>query len=299
MLFRHHGGTLSVWTPAKLNLFLEILGKRADGYHELETVMVTVGVFDTLYFTETDTDEICLTCHDTTSNGSEQNLLTLGDDNLVVRAAKLLCRYIGDQRGVNIHLTKRIPVAAGLAGGSSDAAATLEALNRFWKLNLTSRELRDLAAQLGSDISFFIGNTRAAICHGRGEKVTPLSIPAGLHFVVVRPQSGLSTADVFRGCLASDQPFSADNLVSSLKKGNLGEAARYFYNALQKRAEHLNPDVTHLRERFSAQTVLGHMMSGSGTAYFGLCANRFQAQAVAARLRAMRLGQVHVASSGR
>ena len=153
MRFRQVGPSLVVHTPAKLNLFLELLGKREDGYHELETLMVAVDLFDTLTFTEEDSNEIRLRCSGlgagkqgsvpgVRSGGSPSECgrggegIPLGSDNLVVKAAQLLREHAGVERGVRIALVKRIPSAAGLAGGSSDAAATLMALNRFWKLGL-------------------------------------------------------------------------------------------------------------------------------------------------------------------
>src|SRR3954471_18211939 len=175
MLLRQHGRSLVVRTPAKLNLFLEILGRRPDGFHELETLMVTVGIYDSLTFTEDDSDEIRLRCFGSTSSPTSartsENDVPDGRQNLVYRAAELLRQHAGIARGVRIELEKRIPVAAGLAGGSSDAAATLTALNQLGNLDLPTAELQRLASQLGSDIGFFLCGKAAAICRGRGELV--------------------------------------------------------------------------------------------------------------------------------
>jgi len=217
MRFRRVGPSLVVHTPAKLNLFLELLGKREDGYHELETLMVAVDLFDTLTFTEEDSNDIRLQCSGLgagkqgsvpgsfapggaaqASADAEGEGIPLGSDNLVVKAAQLLRGHAGVERGVRISLVKRIPSAAGLAGGSSDAAATLMALNRFWNLGLGVFELQRLASHLGSDVAFFVDGTSAAVCHGRGEIIEPLDVPLGLHFVIVRPRTGLSTALVYK-----------------------------------------------------------------------------------------------------
>ena len=134
-------GAVFVWTPAKVNLFLEVLGRRPDGYHDLATLMVTVGLYDTLELHETSSGEVRLTC--------DLPALSTGDDNLIVKAARLVRQRYGVASGVEIRLRKRIPMAAGLAGGSSDAAATLAGLDRLWRLGLGNDELGRLGAELG------------------------------------------------------------------------------------------------------------------------------------------------------
>ena len=302
MLSRQHRQSLVIRTPAKLNLFLEILGRRPDGFHELETLMVTVGIYDTLTFREEVSGEIRLRCFGSTVSEPSDGVLTDevpdGRENLVFRAAELLRNHAGVDRGVSIELNKRIPVAAGLAGGSSDAAATLAGLNRLWQLGLTASDLEQLASQLGSDVGFFLGETSAAVCRGRGEQVNPIVVPVGMHFVIARPGRGLSTALVYKNCRPSPQPTNCQRLVECLRQGRLDGVGRHFQNALQAPAEQLNSDVTMLKTFFSKQPVLGHMMTGSGSAYFALCANRRQSQRLAARLRAEKGCRAFVAQSG-
>jgi 4-diphosphocytidyl-2-C-methyl-D-erythritol kinase len=312
--FRQVGPTLVVHAPAKLNLFLEILGKREDGYHELETLMVAVDVFDTLTFTEENSNQIRLRCSQAgkrfrpsaqpglaaepgKSAGSTEEEIPAGSDNLVVKAAALLREHAGVDAGIRIDLMKRIPAAAGLAGGSSDAAATLMALNRFWKLGLALGELQRLASHLGSDVAFFLDGTSAAVCHGRGEIIEPLRVPLGLHFVVVRPRTGLSTAMVYRHCQVPSEKQQIADIVGALRAGQMGRAGRFLHNRLQATAEQLNPEVKQLKDQFSTLPVLGHLMSGSGTAYFGLCSSRRHARSVAGRLEAARGGRVWVVAS--
>ncbi|MEO1995483.1 MAG: 4-(cytidine 5'-diphospho)-2-C-methyl-D-erythritol kinase, partial [Planctomycetaceae bacterium] len=272
MLFRFTRSSipsLLVHAPGKLNLHLEILGKRSDGFHELETLMVSLDLYDSLEFQDDASGQIRLFTRDVgqrcgASDPDQQ--LPHDDANLVVRAAHVLRAYTGVDRGVRMRLFKRIPVAAGLGGGSSDAAATLVALNRLWKLDLSLVELRRLAAQLGSDIPFFIGTHSAAVCRGRGESIEPLRGPGNWPFVVVRPVGGLSTAEVFSRFRTGARPRSLDGLVNSLAVGRKRAAARHFYNALQGPARQLHPGVDALRSAFSEQPVLGHMMTGSGSA---------------------------------
>ena len=164
------GPSLAVHTPAKLNLSLEVLGRRPDGYHELETVMVSIGLYDTLLFTEDRAHETRLRCHSVVTQSRHRSELSSGPDNLIVQAAELLRQTTGCDRGVTIDLWKRIPMQAGLGGGSSDAAATLVGLNRFWQLGLSSSELHDLASQLGSDVNFFLDSPIAANARGVGNR---------------------------------------------------------------------------------------------------------------------------------
>lgn len=298
MLLRREEAFIVAAAPAKLNLFLKVLGKRADGYHELETVMVSVDLYDTLRFSPDSSGSLSLRCDDSGANQETgSRAVPEGGDNLIVRAAELLRRETGVTSGARIELWKRIPMAAGLGGGSSDAAATLAALNLLWNLNLSSGELQSLAARLGSDIPFFLSSAVGAICRGRGEQIEPLSLPLSLHFVVARPKSGLSTADVYRHCRPASIPWSADDFVEALKSWRLRPVAGRLHNSLQEPAERLNADVVNLRNVFSTQPFLGHQMSGSGTSYFGLCATRRHAHRLAARIRAHRLGDVFIASS--
>src|SRR4030067_2793368 len=156
-------GKLKIAAPAKINLFLEILGKRPDGYHELETVMQEISLFDYLSMEESDKD-VLFSC----SNPG----LAAGEDNLVVKAVRLFQKESGISKGVKVFLDKKIPVGAGLGGGSSDAAATLAGLNKLWKTGYDETKMMSIAGKLGSDVAFFVlGKT--ALCKGRGEAVTP------------------------------------------------------------------------------------------------------------------------------
>jgi 4-diphosphocytidyl-2-C-methyl-D-erythritol kinase len=300
MLYHDQTTAITVSAPAKLNLFLNVLGKRADGYHELETLMVSVGLYDTLRISPAPAGDLSLVCRDagTMRNGLARRELPPADDsNLVLKAARELLRVTGATQGTRLELTKRIPIAAGLAGGSSDAAAALLGLNRFWRLGLSREELLDVAARLGSDVPFFLCESAAAICRGRGEIIEPLSMPMRLHCVIARPRTGLATAEVFRHCRVSPIGWNAGDVARECVRGRLDRAARFLHNSLQEPAERLNSEVTTLKTWFGRQSFLGHMMSGSGTSYFGLCRSRHQALKLAASFKATRLGDVFVARS--
>lgn len=311
MLFQQQAQSLVVQTPAKLNLFLEIFGKRDDGFHELETLMVSVSLYDTLTFQKEDTEQIHLHCFDASQRSINNQLSFLktipnNEDNLVVRAARLLQEQTGTSNSVRINLQKRIPAAAGLAGGSSDAAATLAGLNRFWNLNLENNELCQLASQLGSDVPFFLSSSPMAICRGRGELIESCSFKGHHHFVIAQPATGLSTPKVFQQyherqkIISSEkqvQPQSVEPLLAELEKGRLSKIGQHFHNALQAPAKELNSEINQLAELFEAETVCGHLMSGSGSAYFGLCSSRKEAQQIANSLRARGVSQTFVVST--
>ncbi len=300
MRLKHIDDNWVVHAPAKLNLFLEVIGKRADGYHDIETVMAAVDLHDTLVFRATSSDEIVLRCHHSGSHpagNSAPDFVPEGSENLVVRAAELLRAQGKLTSGIRIDLFKRIPAAAGMAGGSSNAAASLFALNQLWNLRLDLTELQQLASQLGSDVSFFLSPSPLALCQGRGEILRPIHSPARLHFVIVRPESGLSTALVYKHCVPEPNPRGAEGLIQSLQRGDLKKACELMCNSLQRPAELLNSEIHRLKAAFSKLPVCGHMMTGSGTAYFGVCQNRLQAMTAAARLKAWGLGRVFVAAS--
>lgn len=286
MRFRRQGPSLAVDTPAKLNLFLEVRGKRPDGYHELETLMVSIGLFDTLRFSPAGHGEVRLTIRDA---GARCPDLSAGPENLVCRAAALLAAESGISRGASIELEKRVPLESGLGGGSSDAAATLVGLNRFWDAGLSHAALHRLAARLGSDVNFFLDSHPLALCRGRGEQITPAVLGAPLHFVLLRPESGLSTAAVFRAWSGDGGHGARDvtEIMHSLRNGRSAAAGRQLHNALQTPATTINRQIGDALVRLARQPVLGAAMSGSGSACFGLCQSRSQAQCISGALRAM------------
>jgi 4-diphosphocytidyl-2-C-methyl-D-erythritol kinase len=265
-----------VRAPAKVNLYLEVLAKRPDGYHDIATLMVAVGLYDRLEFKEEPSGTVTLSCDDPA--------LSVGPDNLIMRAAELLKQRTGCQRGARIELTKRIPMAAGLAGGSSDAAATLAGLNQLWQLGLDRTELEKLGAELGSDVAFFFA-TPAAWCTGRGEIVTPVPMARRLDLVVVSPALGLSTPAVYRGVTVPTAPVSGDAMLRAAATGDLEDMGRLLHNRLQEPAERLRPELAALRHRLAELKPLGSLLSGSGSSLFALCRDRRDALRIVRTLR--------------
>lgn len=291
MIVREALGRVEALAPAKLNLFLEVLGKRSDGYHEIETLMVATDWYDTLRFEDDESGEITLDCDDPG--------LPTGEENLVVRAALALKRAAGCPRGARISLTKTIPSGAGLAGGSSDAAATLRALDRLWGLEASDEALNSLAGAIGSDVAFFLGGP-AAVCRGRGERVEPLDCPRPLSFVVLAPRFGVSTASVYRNLTPPETPRPIGAVQKALKEGDVEALGSGLFNRLQPVAEAIEPRLGPVREALEASgpSFEGHLMSGSGSAYFGLCRDDDAAGHAARRLERLGLGRVRVVTCG-
>ena len=287
MIVRAAGLGLEVLAPAKLNLFLEILGRRDDGYHDLESLMVTVDLFDQLTLTDDPSGRITLWTDDPG--------LTTGPDNLVVRAAERLKAESGCTRGARIELRKAIPAQAGLAGGSSDAAATLAGLDRLWGLGTPEIDLDSLAASIGSDVSFF-RHGPCAVCRGRGERVEPRRLGRPLHLVLICPTIGVSTAEVYRHLTPPPSPRPIEAILQALDAGDLPALGSELFNRLQPVAETLVPSLRRVGGALAdlGPSLDGHLMSGSGSAYFGLARDRVAAEDAARRLATLGLGRVRV-----
>ncbi len=294
---------LRISAPAKVNLYLELLGKRSDGFHELETIMTTVSLFDQLSFTANQSGQLSLTLemaendYSAAPNHNPRERIPTDERNLVIKALLLLQQIkrsnatvksadrTDQSPGMDVHLLKRIPSSAGLGGASSDAAAALVAGNLLWNLQLTPQQLSDAAAELGSDVPFFLGGG-TAMCRGRGEKIAAIEAPAVLSFVVAKPPVGLSTPSVFSQCTIPDQPRQSAVAMADVRSGRPDRIAGSLLNRLQSAAGQLVEDIEKLKEEFSALPCLGHQMSGSGSSYFGLFRNQRCARAAAARLSA-------------
>lgn len=248
--------------PAKINLSLDVLHKRQDGYHEVKMVMTTIDLADRIELKLLDEDRITIVSH---------NRFVPDDHrNLAYKAALLLKKRFSIKQGVAITISKSIPVAAGLAGGSSDAAATLRGLNKLWNLGLTLDELAVLGAEIGSDVSFCVyGGT--AIATGRGEKIEHIEAPPHCWVVLAKPEIGVSTADVYQN-LKIDQIKHPDveGMVQAIKSQDYGSICHKLGNVLESVTMKMHPEVAMIKEqmqKFGADAVL---MSGSGPTVYGL-----------------------------
>ncbi len=289
---------VEVQAPAKVNLFLRVVARRPDGYHDIETVMVKLrGLCDTLTLELVSNRNIGLTLHSAYPRSLGAQPIPVNEENLVLRAATLLQRETGCHAGAKIVLTKRIPSAAGLGGGSSDAACTLTALNQLWGLHLDQGRLLAFAAELGSDVPFFLAESACVLCTGRGEVLAPISTSEPLSLVVARPSSGLATPAVYRACRPESASPAAQDFLAQWRSAGWQGVARCLHNSLQAPAESLNSDVIRLRELFERQGVVAHQMTGSGSAYFALCSSARHACCVAQRLRASGVPWVHATTT--
>ena len=273
------GDVCFVRAYAKINLTLDVLGRRADGYHELATVMQTIDLYDTICLTATRDSRVRLIC--TIPELSN-------DDNLAARAAQLLRQRLALRQGILIELHKRIPIAAGLGGGSSDAAAVLVALQQWWQLQLPPPDLLDIAIALGSDVPFFL-NGGLALCEGRGERVTALvpHWPGSMRWLVLlKPAIGLSTAAVFRDLPASDYTGDAHSRAVSTAL-NAGQMPRLedLRNGLERNVLEHFPEVAHARADLLEAGAPVVRLSGTGPTLFAPFSELSSAQRVQEQLQ--------------
>ena len=246
---------------AKINLTLEVLGLRSDGFHEIRSVMQMISLCDTLTFEKDASGMLTLT------GGTDD--APPAENNLVLRAARALQATMKTRRGARIHLEKRIPVGAGLGGGSSDAAATLKALNALWGAHRSEKQLLKLAASLGSDIPFFLSKG-CALVTGRGETITPAGPLPEMHLVLAKPVESLPTPKVYAEWDRSGVPHDGANHSAKLL-ADPGHAGSFLWNDLHAPAVRLCPGIAQILDHLKSLGIANAMVSGSGSAVFGVC----------------------------
>lgn len=243
----HVGSQLTLSSPAKLNIFLEVLGKRPDGFHELETIMVRTQFCDQLTFQATTSSELTLSLSDATLPDMRARI-PLDETNLILKAARVLQKSTGTSFGAHIILHKRIPPESGLGGGSSNAATTLLGCRQLWHADIHDDQLHAIAATLGSDINFLLSGASAAVCRGRGEIIEPIPLTRKLFFVALRPRAGNSTASVFRQTVIPATPRASKRLADAVAHG-IGNLQSLNFNRLTDAASQLNPAMAALLAR--------------------------------------------------
>jgi 4-diphosphocytidyl-2-C-methyl-D-erythritol kinase len=256
------GLKLLIKAPAKINLSLDVLHKRPDGYHEVEMVMTTIDLADRI--------EMSLLDKDTIKINSQNRFVPDDQRNLAYQAARLLKERFNVKKGVSITIEKTIPVAAGLAGGSSDAAATLRGLNKLWQLGLSIDELATLGSEIGSDVSFCVyGGT--ALATGRGEMIEQLPAPPTCWVVLAKPFIGVSTAEIYRRLqIDGIHHPNTKEMVRAIEEKDFKRVCHHVGNVLEEVTLDLHPEVALIKDqmrRFGADAVL---MSGSGPTVFSL-----------------------------
>jgi 4-diphosphocytidyl-2-C-methyl-D-erythritol kinase len=272
------GDVCIVRAYAKINLTLDVLGRRVDGYHDLATVMQTVDLYDTICLTATGDNRVQLVC-------TKPELSN--DNNLAARAAQLVLERLATRQGVLIELHKRIPMAAGLGGGSSDAAAVMLALQQWWKLQLSPSELLGMATALGSDVPFFLTGG-LALCEGRGERVTALATywPGSMRWLLLlKPAISVSTAAAFRNLPPSDYTDDTHSRAVSMAL-NAGQAPKLedLHNSVERSVLEDYPEVAHARTDLLQAGASFVRLSGTGPTLFATFSELARAQRVKEQL---------------
>jgi 4-diphosphocytidyl-2C-methyl-D-erythritol kinase len=269
--------TVTVRAPAKINLVLSVGAARADGFHSLDTIYQAVSLYDDVTVTEADTWSV-----EASSDGVDLAGVPLDDRNIALRAGRLLAAHHGIDKAAHLHITKGIPVAGGMAGGSADAAATLVALDRLWALHTSDDDLLALAAELGSDVPFaLVGGTARGT--GRGEVITPLPDDSSLWWVVVPDSVGLSTPEVYAEFDVAPGIGSGRPAPDWVDLDYLGIIAS-LRNDLQDPALRMRPDLAATRDLLSEAGADAVLLSGSGPTFLGLVRDRDAAHDVVERL---------------
>lgn len=274
---------LRLRTNAKLNLFLRVLGRRSDGYHELESIFHGVGLADELEVRPTTSGRVDVDMQ--LADGLFGDVPSPAD-NLVAIAAERLIERGGSNAGLEIKITKRIPLAAGLGGGSGNAAGILVALNELWNMDLDVQDLNEVAGRIGSDVPYCLaGGT--ALATARGEHLTPLPSPSSMHFVLGISNEPLLTGDVYNAWdeLERAPEVSSAPMTLALGSGDAQEVALLLHNDLEPAAFSLREGLADKKDAMKEAGALGAGMSGSGPTIFGIAADRGDAETIAGRLQ--------------
>lgn len=269
---------------AKINIGLDVLRRRADGYHEVKMIMQTVDLYDELILEKTPQAGISLQ--------TDNEELPAGSDNLVCRAAELLFREHGTEGGVRILLTKRIPIAAGMAGGSSDAAAAMRGLNRLFGMGYSVSRLQELGVKLGADIPYcIVGGTM--LSEGIGEKLTPLPAPPEAFLVIAKPDINVSTAFVYGNLHADTLPYhpDIDGMARALGEGSLQGITDRLGNVLETVTVKEYPVIDRIKTRMRECGAENALMSGSGPTVFGIFREKEKARQAAETIRQEQLAK--------
>lgn len=256
---------------AKINIALDVVGKREDGYHLLKMIMQTVDLYDVIEIIKISSDDIKLICN--------KPYVPTDERNLAYKAANLFKQTYNINEGVSINLIKNIPVSAGMAGGSTDAAAVLKLMNRLFNINATDEELRILGLKLGADVPYCI-NGGTALCEGIGEKITQLKPFKNKIVVIVKPPFGVSTKDVYKSFDLSKVIYHprVDEIIKAMNNDDIHFVANNMKNLLENVTLRKHRVISNIKEEFRSLDAIGTMMSGSGPTVFALFDDMLKAQ---------------------
>jgi 4-diphosphocytidyl-2-C-methyl-D-erythritol kinase len=254
---------LTLKALGKINLGLDVTGVRPDGYHEVRMIMQTVNLYDTIVLESRDTMDVTMECN--------LKFLPINEENLCIRAAKLMMEKYDIKHGFHISLTKRIPVAAGMAGGSTDAAAVIYGINRMEGLGISKKELMEESVVLGADIPYCIMRG-TALAEGIGEELTRLPALPKVPVLIARPPFPVSTKEVYTALDAKDDIVhpDIDALIEDIKTRDIDSLCEHMGNVLEDVTIPLHPEIQTLKEMMLEDGAIGAMMSGSGPTVFGI-----------------------------
>ncbi|MEG0641235.1 MAG: 4-(cytidine 5'-diphospho)-2-C-methyl-D-erythritol kinase [Clostridium sp.] len=247
--------------PAKINLSLDILGKRSDGYHEINTVMQTISLEDKVTISKAIGFSISI-------KGAH---LPTDDNNIAMKTAKIMFETFGISNGVDIHIEKHIPVAAGLAGGSTDAAGVIQGIDKLFELNLTKKQMFDIGRQVGSDVPYLI-QKGTALCTGRGDIIKPLKTLIGFNVLIAKPRISVSTKEVYDNLklnLINKRP-NNDVILKCIEENNIQLLAQNLVNVLETVTIPIHKEIEDIKKIMMEHGALGALMSGSGPTVFGI-----------------------------
>ena len=267
---------ITKYAKAKINLGLDVIRRRPDGYHEVKMIMQTVGIWDVLRITKASEAGIRITANDTAKNDQ----VPIDQNNLIYKAASMLMNAYPDKiQGVQIHLDKNIPVAAGMAGGSTDAAATFTGMNELFDLKLTMQELMAMAVNIGADVPYCIlGGT--ALSEGIGEILTPIMSPPQCYLVIAKPDLFISTKYVYENLKLTEDTRhpDIDGIHKAIENQDLDVMAEKLENLLETVTETEYPVIATLKEMMKQEGALNALMSGSGPTVFGIFKSKGEAE---------------------
>lgn len=260
--------SIDLKSRAKVNLSIDVLGKREDGYHLVEMIMQTIDLYDKLKITEIEENSILIK-----SNSLD---IPLNEDNIMYKAVNLLKNQFNIEKGIEISIEKNIPVAAGMAGGSSNAAAVLVGLNKLWNLGLSENELKDIGLKLGADVPFCITGG-SALAEGIGEELTNIKgLPEDLNILVCKPNIFVSTKEVYQSLDMDKVKRRPQNkeLIDALQKEDVKFISENMVNVLEEVTSLKYSEIGQIEDIMIKNKALGSMMSGSGPTVFGLFDNK-------------------------
>lgn len=254
---------LKIKTYGKINLFLDVLEKRTDGYHNLNMIMQEIDLHDILHIEELKEDKIEIS--------SNTDTIPHNQENIVYKSIQLMKDKYNIKKGIKVYIEKNIPVSAGLAGGSTNCGGVIKGLNQIWNLNLNLKEQMTLGGILGSDVPFFfLGGT--AIAQGRGTILEKIAGISGVNILLINPNISISTKEVYQNTII-EKPYKIEQMLQGIEQKNIEIISKELKNKLEKGVFQKYPIIKEIKEKLEKENALGSLMSGSGATVFGIFQN--------------------------